>query len=105
MKRKNFIFTNKRHSNKAIMATILGAISVISLGTAFFLSYLRGGENVEAYGTSCLFITIFALIGLVLGGISMTEKDRYKLFSWLGVVLNFLALAGISALLYAGAYL
>ena len=45
-KRKGFIFTNKKHSNRAIMATILGVISLASLVYMLFVYYRKGG-NVE----------------------------------------------------------
>ena len=35
-KRRNYIFTNKKHSDKAIMSTILGIISTASLGIVIF---------------------------------------------------------------------
>ena len=43
MRKKNYIFTNKKHSDKAIMSTILGIISLVSLGIVTYLSYSRGG--------------------------------------------------------------
>ena len=42
MRKKNYIFTNKKHSDKAIMSTILGVISLVSLGIVTYLSYSRG---------------------------------------------------------------
>jgi len=36
-KRKGFIFTDKKHSNRAVMAAVLGAISLASLGIMVFL--------------------------------------------------------------------
>ena len=41
MRKKNYIFTNKKHSDKAIMSTILGIISLVSLGIVTYLSYSR----------------------------------------------------------------
>ena len=38
MRKKNYIFTNKKHSDKAIMSTILGMISLVSLGIVTYLS-------------------------------------------------------------------
>ena len=41
---KGYIFTNKVHSQKGIMSTILGLLSLITLGTAVYFSYLHKGE-------------------------------------------------------------
>lgn len=98
MKRKNFIFTNKRDSKQAIMATILGVISNVSLGIVIYLSYLNGGDVPISYGLTGLFAMIFSLIGLVLGVLTLWEKDIFRLFPVLGIVLNLTAL-GILAFL------
>lgn len=104
-KRPGYIFTNKRHSKKAIMSTILGIISIISLVGAVIVSYFNPGENTMSYGMTGVLITIFAFIGLILGIITVSEKDRYRIFPILGVAFNLVALCGISIILYAGAYL
>ena len=98
MKRKNFIFTNKRDSKQAIMATILGVISNVSLGIVIYLSYLNGGNVPISYGLTGLLAMIFSLIGLVLGVLTLWEKDIFKLFPVLGILLNLVAL-GILAFL------
>ena len=49
-KRKGFIFTDKKHSNRAIMAAILGVISLGSLGIMLFLSYQNGGQVGAGFG-------------------------------------------------------
>ena len=102
MKRKNYIFTNKKHSERAIMSTILGIISIISLGTVVYLSYRRGGDALNGYGATGFLATIYSLVGLGLGIVSLREKDYFRFFPWLGTVLNTLALGMISFLLYFG---
>lgn len=105
MNRKNsYMFTNKSHTLKGIMATILGAISLITLVYIIFMSYRNYGEVPMQYGTAAFLVTIFALAGAALGVVSKTEKDKYYFFSYLGITLNVLALAVVSAILYAGAY-
>lgn len=105
MSRKNsYIFTNKSHTQKGIMSTILGIISLATLIYAIFMSYQKDGAVPAQYGAAALLATIFSLIGIVIGVISKTEKDKYYVFSYLGIGLNVLALGVISAVLYAGAY-
>lgn len=105
MSHKNsYMFTNKSHTEKGIMSTILGVISLATLGYAITMSYRNAGQIPRQYGTAALLVTIFAFIGAALGAISRTEKDKYYFFSYLGIILNVLALAVVSAILYAGAY-
>lgn len=80
------------------MATILGVISNVSLGIVIYLSYLNGGNVPISYGLTGLLAMIFSLIGLVLGVLTLWEKDIFKLFPVLGILLNLVAL-GILAFL------
>ena len=105
MSRKNsYIFTNKTHTVKGIMATILGIISLATLTYTLIMSYQSAGNIPREYGAAALLVTIFSFVGVALGVISKTEKDKYYFFSYLGLILNVAALAVICAILYAGAY-
>lgn len=74
------------------MATILGIISNGSLGIVIYLSYLSGGNAPISYGLTGLLAVIFSLIGLILGVLTVREKDMFKLFPVLGILLNLIAL-------------
>ncbi|MCM1038033.1 MAG: DUF6142 family protein [Roseburia sp.] len=105
MSHKNsYMFTNKSHSGRGIMATILGIISLTTLAYTLIMSYKNAGDIPGQYGAAALLVTIFAFVGVALGLISKTERDRYYFFSYLGILLNVLALLVVSAILYAGAY-
>ncbi len=105
LSRKNsFMFTNKQHTQKGIMSTILGVISLATLAYTVVMSYQRNGDIPLQYGTAALRVTFFSLAGAAIGVISKTERDKYYLFSYLGIGLNVLALIFISIILYAGAY-
>lgn len=103
-RRKNYIFTNKKHSEKAVMSAALGGLCIFSLIAVTFLSYKKGGEVPNGYGFTGLFVLIFSLIGLLLGVITVREKDMFKLFPILGIVLNTIALLGIGFMVYVGNY-
>lgn len=105
MARKNYIFTNKKHSPKSIMSTVLGVIATASLLLAAYLSYaIKGAENMR-YGTACFLAMLFAFVGLTLGVLGRMEKDRFYFFSYVGILLNVTAIGLVSLILYAGALL
>ncbi|NLL76586.1 MAG: hypothetical protein GX235_05005 [Clostridiales bacterium] len=103
-RKSGYIFTAKKHTEKGIMATILGIISAVSVTAAIYLSYKNKGAAVTQYGAAVFLVTLFSLTGLILGILSRMEKDRYYLFSYLGIGFNTAVLAIISIILYAGAY-
>ena len=80
MRKKNYIFTNKKHSDKAIMSTILGVISLVSLGIVTYLSYSQGGVMHGGYGVTGVLATVYSLIGLILGVLTLRDKDIYRFF-------------------------
>ena len=104
LKKNSYMFTNKEHTQKGIMSTILGVISLATLGYAVFMSYLRAGDVPRQYGAAAMLVMIYAFVGIGLGLVSRTERDKFYLFTYLGILLNVLTLALISAILYAGAY-
>lgn len=100
--KRNYIFTNKKHSQKAIMSTILGIISMVSLIIVIFLTYLKAGNATKSYGLTGLLVTVFSLIGLILGLFSIKENDRFHLFQWIGILLNSILLLAMVGIIYAG---
>lgn len=102
--KKSFMFTNKEHTLKGIMATILGMISIASLGYIIVNSYRNDGQVPLQYGAVAFLTMLFAFAGIVLGVLSKSERDKSYFFSYLGIVLNVLVLAALSVILYAGAY-
>ncbi len=105
VRKKGYIFTNKRHTQKGIMSTILGILSNITMGTAIYLSYINKGVVSARDGTAVILAVAFMTIGMILGLWSTTEKEKFKLFMILGIVVNTLAFGMLSIILYAGAYI
>ncbi len=101
-KRGAYVFTVRKHPEKGIMSVILGSVSMLSIGAAVYLTYRNGGTAKPQYGAAVFLVTLYALTGLTLGVFSRMEKDNYYLFPHLGIGLNFLSLAMVSMILYAG---
>ena len=103
-KKNSYMFTSKQHTQKGIMSTILGVISLVTLVYTIVMSYLKAGDIPRQYGVAAMLVMIFAFVGIILAAISKTERDKFYLFSYIGIVLNVLVLVVISVILYAGAY-
>lgn len=84
------------------MSVILGIISLAALTAAVFFSYRSGGEVSVKYGFTGVLAMVFALVGAVLGVLTVCDKSYYRFFPVLGLLLNCLALGGVSLILYAG---
>lgn len=102
--KRNYMFTNRKHSQKAVMSTVFGVLCTVSLVVVTILSYSRDGDIPAGYGFTGVFATLLSLIGLILGILAVREKDRFKLFGWLGILLNGISLAMVSGILYMAAY-
>lgn len=103
-RKRNFIFTNKKHTQRGIMSTILGVISLCSLILAIYQTYEAGGQAELNMGVVGGVSLLFAVIGIVLGVMGKMEEERFLLFAYLGISLNIVVLFFISMILYAGAY-
>ena len=102
--KRSYMFTNRKHSQKAVMSTVFGVLCTVSLVVVIVLSYSRDGDIPGGYGFTGVFATLLSLIGLILGALAVREKDRFKLFGWLGILLNGISLAMVSGILYVAAY-
>ena len=84
------------------MASILGVIANVSIVLAVYLTYQNKGAAPMQYGTVILLSLIFALVGLGLGIRSSLEKDIYRIFPVLGILLNSVAMLESGFILYLG---
>ncbi len=100
--RIGYKFTNKKNPQQGIMASILGAIAIISVGLAVYLTYLNKGAALMQYGTVILLSLIFSVIGLVLGIMACMVKDIYLVFPVLGIILISLYILDGGFILYLG---
>lgn len=104
LRKGGFIFTNRNHPMKAVMATVLGSLAWITLIMAVYLAYRDGAELAVRFGMAGLLSFLFGLGGFVLSVMSRLEKDKYYLFSYLGIGLNGTYLCMMAFVLYAGVY-
>ena len=100
--RDRYMFTDNRHPEKGIMSAILGVISVSALVAAVVFTYRDGGQAQMRYAAAALVAAIFSVAGIVLGIMSRFERDIFKLFPNLGIVLNLLSIIFVVFILILG---
>lgn len=105
IRRKGYIFTTKHHSKRGIMSTVFGVLSIITLGSCVYLSYLNKGEINTRHAAAAVLAVIYMIIGIILGAWSTIEREKFKMFTVLGIVTNAVAFGILSIILYAGAYI
>ncbi|MBR6390894.1 MAG: hypothetical protein IKS16_06080 [Lachnospiraceae bacterium] len=103
MARKNrIIFSSHDQSDKGIMALILGVISALSLAYASVVSYIHQGEVPDKFG-GALFVTfVFAVAGLILGGVARNEADKLRTVPTVAIALNGLVILALGFFLWIG---
>lgn len=101
-RKSGYIFTDKKNPRLGIMSTILGFIAVVSVAAAVYFTYLEKGAAPMQYGMVILLSVIYAMIGMVLGVRALLEKDIFKLFPVMGIVLNVIAAIEGGFILYLG---
>ena len=97
----NYKFTNKVHPLKGIMSAVLGMIAVISMGLSIYFSYLDGGTTKLQYGAAAVLAFFMGIAGEILGLMANAQKDCYRFFPLLGLLLNTIVLFGGVYILYA----
>ena len=86
------------------MSTVLGVISTASMVVVIYLSFLLKGQAPISYGLTGLLALIMAAVGEGLGIKTVFERDRFKLFPVIGIVLNLVAILIVAFVFYMGVY-
>ena len=86
------------------MSTVLGVISTASMVVVIYLSFLLQGQTPISYGLTGLLALLMSVVGEVLGVMTVFERDRFKLFPIIGIVLNLVAIFIVGSVFYMGMY-
>lgn len=100
MKKRGIIFTKKKHPLIAIMATILGGISLVAIVYGIIASFTMGGVIPHRYGVAAILAFIYTMVGLILSLYSFKIPESFHLFSIIGTVLNGICLLAEAFLLW-----
>ncbi|MBQ7584420.1 MAG: hypothetical protein IJT24_07390 [Lachnospiraceae bacterium] len=99
---KRYIFTSNRHSKPGMMALMFGMMSLISLFLAVGFSIKNAGENALRMGGAGFLAIIFALVGSVLGIMSLRESDVFPTLPKIGFGISLISLLLWIGVIYAG---
>ena len=69
-KKRMYSFAEKKHSQRGLVSTILGGLSLVIFGALAYLAYYLDGEGGAYMGTIGLTGAVFSLMGLILGLVS-----------------------------------
>ncbi len=97
-----YIFTDKKNPKWGIMSTILGLIATVSISLAVHFTYQNKGTAPMQYGAVVILSMIYAVAGLALGIRSLMEKDIFRIFPVIGILLNALTVIAGGIILYLG---
>jgi membrane associated rhomboid family serine protease len=88
-----YSFAEKKHSQRGLVSTILGSISLVIFLVLAYLAYYLDGQGGAWFGSIGFTGAVFALMGVVLGLKSFGEENTLFLFSKIGSILNGCVLA------------
>lgn len=100
--RDRYMFTDNRHPEKGVMSAILGCLSVITLGLSVFFTYRDGGLAQVKYAAAAMLAAVFSVAGFVLGIQARFERDIFKIFPNIGIILNSLSIIFVIVVLIMG---
>lgn len=81
--KKGYKFTSKKQSDKGIMATVLGIVAMVSFFVANLKAFKAAGVVGTRIGAAGFLSFVFALVGVILGIMSLHD---YESFVWLPIV-------------------
>lgn len=99
-RRRGYKFTEKTHSKKGIIATVLALMLLILYGVIIYLSFYTKGKLSLYYGSVGVVALFISVVGLFIAFMSLREEDSFHLFPRLGVFLSVISVA-----CWAGTYI
>ena len=92
-RKKMYSFAEKKHSQRGLVSSILGGVSLLIFLVLVYLAFYFSGQGGAYLGGIGFTGIVFALTGLILGLMSFGESNTLYFFSKLGSILNGCVLA------------
>lgn len=88
MTRRNYKFTDKKHTRQGIMSLALGAAALILTAVSLSMAYRLSGGAGSAVGLMGILALLCSITGFVLAVRGFQEDDVYYISSQTGALLN-----------------
>ncbi len=99
---RKYLFTSKKTSYKGIVSMICGAISLVSFLIVISLVLNEGGNADARLGAVGFVSCLFSFSGLIIGIVSLIEKETFRLFPRIGTGLSLFTLILWGGVIYVG---
>lgn len=99
-KRKSYKFTEKTHSKKAIVSSVMAGCSLLMYWIFVYLSYNTAGTLSTYYGGGGFLAMMIAVIALGISIPTLKEEDSFPLFPRMALLMSIL-----STFLWVGTYI
>ncbi len=91
--KKRYKFTDKNQSKNGILSVCLGTAALFLTGGIFAAAYLKSGQAGKTVAVLGFLALLLSVGGLYYGSLGLKEEDVYRLFPYLGLVINGAVLA------------
>ncbi len=103
-RRRKIKFSVKETKLSTIFGATLGILSLITVITVIYLTFLANGEATVSYAFAGFLAIVFSIAGLVLSILCMNDQYQQHAFGWIGLVTNGLSLGTMAVILYLGMF-
>lgn len=93
MAKRRYKFTGKRQSGWGIASTVAGVAALIMTVSAAVAAYMQSGQAGRIIGVLGFVALFLSVLGMYYGIRGIRQEDVYRLFPWMGFVINWMILA------------
>lgn len=88
MSKRKYKFTRRKQSRLGILATIAGVLALLCVVSMVVIAYLESGAAGKVIAVPAFLALLLALLGFFKSICGIREEDTYRLFPWMGFILN-----------------
>lgn len=93
LKKRRYKFTDKNQSRKGIISSVIGTAALLLTVGVMAAAYIQNGQAGKVIAIPGFSALLLSLTGFYYGVCGTREEDTYRLFPWLGCMLNGIILA------------
>lgn len=93
LKKRRYKFTDKNQSRQGIISSVIGILAFLLTAGVMTVAYVQNGQAGKIIAIPGFLALLLSLTGLYTGIRGAREEDTYRLFPWLGCILNGIILA------------